>query len=653
MRRKKKERADHLKLRVAFVIVFFAAAFSLVFLRAFQLQVLKAPELKKMAARQHSKTLTVESRRGEIYDRNRKELAVSIEVSSVFAQTRQVRSPAKAARVLAPMLSMSRAEVARRIKSSNGFVWLKRQVDLDDAQRQAVKELDGIGIVKESRRYYPNRTLASNVLGFTGTDANGLEGVELRYDDMLKGASRKIKGSKDARGRVLLFEDLDKKVPVEGRTVELTIDKTLQYIAEAALTKAVDSSQARGGTAVIMDPSTGEILAMASRPTYDPNDIQSYSAADWRNRNITDAFEPGSIFKLFLVAAALEENVVGPSDIVYCENGSYQVADRVFHDTEKHGWLSVPQIVRYSSNIGSAKIGERLGKERLYRYVKAFGFGSRTDIDLPGETRGSLRHYKSWSKVTVDTVSFGQGVSASSVQLVTALSAIANGGFLLKPYIVKAIKEPNGDIVRQTNPTIVRKVISEDTAGKLTRMLVEVTEEGTGVQAAIDDFDVAGKTGTAQKPDLVSGGYMKNAYVASFMGFVPADEPALAILVTVDYPKGSAYHGGSIAAPAFKEIASKGLSYLGIFPHNPASPRVYEAKAAAPSAARRRREKDERERFRNAVPDFSGKTIRSVLRMAAERSLEVEVKGSGQAVSQRPAPGSALPSSGLTQVTFR
>jgi len=650
--RRKKPPADYTKVRVALVIVVFIAAFGAVFFRAFQIQVLEAPELKKKAARQHSKTLTVQSRRGEIYDRNRKELAVSIEVSSVFAQTRQISSPARAARALAPLLSMSSGEIERKIKSSNGFVWLKRQVDLDKAQTDAVKDIDGIGIIKESRRYYPNRTLASNVLGFTGMDANGLEGVEMRYEDMLKGATLTIEGSKDARGRVLLFEDLDKKVPVEGRTVELTIDKTLQYIAEKALSKAVDSSRAKGGTAIIMDPSTGEILAMASRPTYDPNDVQSYTSSDWRNRNITDAYEPGSIFKLFLVAAALEEKIIGPSDIVYCENGSYQVADRVFHDTKKHGWLSVPQIIRYSSNIGSAKIGERLGKERLYRYSRAFGFGARTDVDLPGETRGSLRHYKTWSRVTVDTVSFGQGVSASSVQLVTALSAIANGGFLLKPYVVKAIKEPNGEVVRQNDPTIVRKVISEDTAREVTRMLVEVTVEGTGVKAAIEDFEVAGKTGTAQKPDLVKGGYMKGAFLASFMGFVPANDPRLAILVTVDEPQGD-YHGGSVAAPAFKEIASQGLSYLGVFPHNPASPRTVQALAASPSAAGSDREKAGSDRFRNAVPDFSGKTIRAVLKMASERSMTVEVKGSGQAVSQRPAPGSSLSSSAAAQVTFR
>ena len=388
--------ADYLKVRGAFVIVFFIAAFGAVFFRGFQRQVIKAPALKKRAAPQHNKTLTIQSRRGEIYDRNRKELAVSIEVSSVFAQTRQISSPARTARVLAPMLSMSSREIESRIRSSNGFVWLKRLVDLDEAQMGAVKELDGIGIIKESRRYYPNRSLAANVLGFTGTDANGLEGVEMRYDDMLKGATRTIEGSKDARGTVLLFEDLDKKVPVEGRTVELTIDKTLQYIAEKALSKAVDNSRAKGGTVIIMDPSTGEILAMASRPTYDPNDIQGYTAEDWRNRNITDAYEPGSIFKLFLVAAALEEKTVSPSDIVYCENGSYQVADRVFHDTKKHGWLSVPQIIKYSSNIGSAKIGERLGKEQLYRYSKAFGFGSLTDVDLPGETRGALKKFKTW-----------------------------------------------------------------------------------------------------------------------------------------------------------------------------------------------------------------------------------------------------------------
>ncbi|MFQ5735348.1 MAG: penicillin-binding protein [Thermodesulfobacteriota bacterium] len=660
MRRKKPAR-DYMKYRAGFVFVFFILVFGAIFARAFQLQVIDGPRLKKMASRQHNTTFNIQSRRGDIYDRNSKELAVSLEVDSVYAQTRKVGSARSAARRLAPLLSMSRSEIEGKLRSIRGFVWLKRQVDLTDERREAVKSIDGIGVIKESRRYYPNRQLAANLIGFTGTDAKGLEGVELRYDKMLRGASRQITGSRDARGRVMLFEDIDKAVPVEGRTVELTIDKTLQYIAEKALGKAVERYRAKGGTAVVMDPLTGEILAMASRPTYDPNDIGSFSARDWRNRNVTDAFEPGSIFKLFLVSAALEEKTVSTSDIIYCENGSYRVADRVFHDSSKHGWLSVPQIIRYSSNIGSAKIGERLGAKRLYRYLKAFGFGSRTGIDLPGETRGSLRNYRSWSGVAVDTISFGQGVSASSVQLVTALSAIANGGFLMRPYVVKSIKDPDGGTVRETHPAIVRRVISEQVAREVTEMLVEVTRQGTGAKAAIDDFEVAGKTGTAQKADLVNGGYTKGAWMASFMGFVPARDPRLAILVAVDEPQGE-YHGGSVAAPVFREIASQGLSYLGVFPHNPVSPssrpsplpKVQFVKAG-PGAWDKggRGGRGVGAQSLNAVPDFSGKTIRAALRMGMERSLEVEVKGSGRAVAQRPAPGSPLPSSGRAVVTFR
>ncbi len=646
MRRGKKPRKDHVRLRVGVVLVFFAAAFTAVLLRAFELQVLEGPELKKLAARQHNKTLVVSSRRGDIYDRNSKELAVSMEVDSVYAQSRKVSSPGAAARTLAPILSMGRAEVANKLRSSNGFVWIKRQIDLKPEEREAVKAIDGVGIVKESRRFYPNRQLAANIIGFTGTDADGLEGVERRYDSLLKGASRRVTGSKDARGRVLLYEDIDKTVPVEGSSIQLTIDKTLQYIAEKSLKKAVDSTRAKGGTAVIMNPFTGEILAMASLPTYDPNDIGDYKARDWRNRSITDAFEPGSIFKIFLISAALEERTVTPQDIVYCENGSYRVADRVFHDSEKHGWLSVPQIIRYSSNIGSAKIGERLGPELLYRHLKAFGFGARTGIDLPGEARGSLRPYKSWSGVGIDTISFGQGVSASSIQLITALSSIANGGFLMKPYVVKSIIGSDGKVVSETHPVILRKVISEKTAEEVTDMLIDVTRRGTGVNAAIDDFEVAGKTGTAQKADLVRGGYLPGAWMASFMGFVPAREPRLAILVSVDEPQDE-YHGGSAAAPAFREIATQGLSYLGVFPHNPASPpskRVLSAKANSLKDA---------EQSLNAVPDFSGKTMRAVLRMAAQRSLEVEVKGSGMAVSQSPAPGSAIPRTKRAAVVFQ
>lgn len=663
MRKKKGNKKPNFKPRLYIIIGIFAIFFAAIFLRAFQLQILENDKLKKLALRQHRKTVNIQSKRGDIYDRNLKELAISIEVDSIYAQPGKVESPRVVSKALAPLLQMDKDELEKKLKSSGNFVWLKRQVDLNEEQRKIVAEFDGIGITKESRRYYPNRQLASNVIGFTGLDANGLEGVELHYDEMLKGVSRKFVSDKDAAGRLLVFEDLEKTVPVQGMVVELTVDKAIQYIAEKALKKAVDSSGAKGGTALVMDPSTGEILAMASVPTFDPNDFNTSTPKQWRNKAITDIYEPGSIFKLFLISAALEENVVKPTDSVYCENGSYRVADRVFHDHGSYGWLTVPQVIKYSSNIGSAKIGEKLGRNQLYRYLKAFGFGNKSGIDLPGEASGVLRPLNTWSSVTLETISFGQGVSASGLQLVTALSAIANGGFLMKPYIVKTVKDQNGAVVSETSPTIVRRVVSEETARKITSMMIGVTQEGgTGTKAALEEFEVAGKTGTAQKPDFKRGGYMEGAFMASFMGFVPARNPRLAILVSIDEPRGD-YFGGSISGPVFKEIAKESLSYLGVFKENTNAPKVQFVKnegkdgviASAVASIQLQKEAapEEDDAHPMAVPDFTGKTVRAVLKTAKKRSFEVEINGSGRAVSQKPLPGQNIPSKGPVVVYFQ
>lgn len=669
--RKAKQKKDYLRLRIYVVLGFFAALFSVILFRAFDLHVMDGARLKKIAARQHSKTVNIQSKRGDIYDRNLKELAISVEVDSVFAQPGKIEDARAAARTMAPILAMPWTALEKKLKDQAGFVWLKRQVDLDEAQRKQLDSIEGIGIVKEAKRYYPNRHLASNLVGFTGLDASGLEGVELYYDTILRGSSRKFVGDRDAMGRTLLFEDPDKTVPVSGMEVELTIDKTIQYISEKALKKAVDESGALGGSVIVMDPATGEILAMASLPTYDPNDLKSSGVAHRKNKVIADTFEPGSIFKLFLIASAMEENIIKTGDSIFCENGAYRVADRTFHDTKSHGWLTIPQIVKVSSNIGSAKIGERLGKSQMYRYIKAFGFGTKTGIDLPGESAGAFRHHSTWSKVTLHTVSFGQGISATGVQLVSALSALANGGFLMKPYVVRSIKDPSGKVISETGPTIVRKVVSEDTAKKMTEMMIGVTQAGgTGTKAALADFEVAGKTGTAQKPDFRHGGYEKGAFMASFFGFVPARDPRLAILVVVDAPKGE-YHGGTVSAPVFREIAEESLAYLDVFREKGDSSVIArsrgmatQAKAAAaaageanaaPSADDAETDADlvEPEIGPMSVPDFEGKSVRTVMKASRERSFDVEVIGSGRAFAQKPAAGSSIPAKGPVVVWFK
>ncbi len=652
MKKKGKGKGSYLRFRIFFIFGVFIFFFAAIFARAFQLQVIEGKHLQRMAARQHRRIVNIQSKRGGIYDRNLKELAVSLEVDSVYVQPQKVDSPRETAKRLAPMLSMNAPELERKLRSDNNFVWLKRQVDLTKSQRKAVEDLDGIGLIKESRRYYPNRQLASNLIGFTGVDSKGLEGVELFYDKMLRGEPARFSSDKDAMGRLILYEDIDKTAPVHGMVVELTIDKTIQYIAEKALKKEVEDSSAKGGTALVMDPGTGEILAMASAPTFDPNDFGDFSEREWRNRAITDAVEPGSIFKTFLISAALEENAVKTSDAFYCENGSYRVANRVFHDVDKNGWLTVPQILKVSSNIGAAKIGERLGKVHLYRSLKAYGFGEKTGIDLPGEAIGLLRPYNKWSKVTLETISFGQGVSATPLQLVTAISAIANGGFLMKPYMVRAIMDHDNRIVKEFNPVITRRVISENTAKKMTEMLIGVTQPGgTGVKAALDGFEVAGKTGTAQKADLKAGGYAHGAFTSSFFGFVPARNPRLAIIVMIDEPK-RFYHGGEAAAPVFKEIAQQSLSYMDVFPEG------RQPKAGAAGIVNVSGPKDvsgdaqEKADTGPGVPDFTGRSVRMVIRMAKEKSFGVDIIGSGRAYAQKPAPGSA-PGKGNVAVWFQ
>ncbi len=642
------------RVRIYLLLALFAVFFAAIAFRAFQLQALQSGKLGKMAANQHTRTVAVPSRRGEIYDRNLKELAVSLETDSVYAEPAKIESPRAASRALSKAISMSAQDIEKRINSGRGFVWLKRQIDLREEDRRKVAAIEGIGITKETRRFYPNRQLASSLIGFIGTDSNGLEGVEFYYDNLLKGVSYRLTGEKDAAGRTLMYEDVDKKASIRGMEIELTVDKTIQYIAEKSLARAVEAYGAKGGSAIVMNPSTGEVLAMANVPTFDLNNFRSFMPREWRNRTVADAFEPGSVLKLFLISAALEENVTSPEEIFFCENGSYRVADRTFHDTKSHGWLTTSQIIKYSSNIGAAKIGERLGKQRLYRYLKSFGFGEKTGVDLPAESTGSFPHYRKWSQVTLETVSFGQGISVTDIQLIAALSSVANGGFIMKPYIVKRVKDSKGSVVAETNPAIVRRVVSEKTARKMTELLTGVTNEGgTGTKAAVEGFDVAGKTGTAQKADLKNGGYLEGAYIASFMGFVPARDPRLAVIVTIDEPK-KEHHGGIVAAPVFKEIVTESLSYMGVFPDNSqgGAPQAVQYASASGPGAVYAETKDDGAPL-DGVPDFTGKTVRNVLSAAKERSLEVNIIGSGRAVSQRPAPGSGVPKGAPVVVWFQ
>ncbi|MEK7313283.1 MAG: penicillin-binding protein [Deltaproteobacteria bacterium] len=667
-------------IRIAFVIGAFVFFFGVVWAKAFHLQVVKRESLSRMAKNQHERVVKVPSKRGGIFDRNGKEFAVSIEVDSVFARPSEVENSRLASSAISKVIEVEPVALKRSLDSQKRFIWIKRQVDLASDKREVINGVKGAGTVKEMRRFYPNRALASNLIGFVGIDSNGLEGVERHYDDYLKGETVTVRAERDAGGRLLLYGDVEDGT--NGMDAVLTIDKNIQYFAERALAKAITKFHAKAGVALVMDPITGEVLAMANSPSYDPNDVKRFSPHDWRNRTVTDAFEPGSTIKPFLLAAALEEGVVKLDDSFFCENGKYRVADRVFHDKKKYGNLSAREIIKYSSNIGAAKIGERLGPKRYYRRLNDFGFGAKTGIDLPGEASGILRHYKGWSGVSLQTMSFGQGLSATALQVATAMSAVANGGFIVKPYVVKTIKDSSGKVVKEFNPAVVRRVISEETAGKVTETLIGVTEKGgTGQLAALGtEFKVAGKTGTAQKPDFKVGGYEKNKYMVSFTGFVPADNPRLTIFVALDEPEGD-ITGGFAAAPVFREIAFESLSYMGIFPAGAfregepfledKSVELKTAKAALLGAEGKvtpfykgglggikEEEFEEESLFFNArgvsvMPDFRGKTMREVITAASKRDIEVDFRGSGTAVSQRPLPGTAIPKNKTAVVVFQ
>jgi len=557
----KKPKEKWIRFRITTILVFFCLLAFIVAGRAFQLQVLKRDQLCKLAERQYKNKIPLVPKRGTIYSKGYEELAVTVEVDSVYAEPDDIEDPKLASKRLAPVLSVSRKKLEDRFSSSKSFVWLARKVSPSLIKRVKSLDIQGIGFVKENRRFYPNAELASHVVGFSGIDGSGLGGIELAQDTQIKGKVEFVRAERDALGKRTLPKDLGFEDYLTGNSIVLTIDKTIQYTAEKELANAVRKSGAKGGTAIVMDPKTGEVLAMANYPQFNPNDISSYPQAALKNKAIVDTYEPGSTFKVFLLAAALEEGVVKPGDKFFCENGSMEFAGKVIHDTHKHGTLTVREIMKVSSNIGAAKIAVKLGKERYHGYLSSFGFGSPTGIELKGEGSGILRSMKTWSKLELANISFGQGVSVTPLQLTTAFSAIANGGYLMKPYLVKDILDKDGKVIKRNQPQIVKKIISGETALKVTEMLRDaVAEGGTGTAAALAGYDVAGKTGTAQK---VSGGrgYAGNKHVASFIGFVPAQSPKLVVLVAIDEPEGVQY-GGVVAAPVFKAIAESSLRYL-------------------------------------------------------------------------------------------
>ncbi len=641
-----------IRFRIILVTGVLLCGFGTIVARAYQFQVIKRDKLRAMARSGYTGIVSLPPERGTIYDRSGHELAVSTDVSSVYAHPRQIKNKKKACRVLARALRISRRSLYRRLNPTKSFVWVRRKIDPRKAEQIQKLKLPGIGITTEKGRYYPARELAAQLLGFVGIDNKGLEGLEAKFDKILTGPRYELIQMRDALGRPFFIRRTCSKKKTLHNLV-LTIDKDIQYRTEKALLAAVQKTRAKSGQCVVMDPRTGEVLAMAVVPRFNPNIFSKYPRERWRNRTVTDCFEPGSTIKAFLVAGALEDGVLYPNSRLYCENGKYKVADRIIHDTHKYGTLTVTDIVALSSNIGAIKIGQQLGYDRFYQYMKKFGFGHKTGIDLLGERSGFIRPPESARPVEQANAFFGQGLTVTTLQLASAMACIANGGVFMKPFVVKEVTDSRGRVQKANKPRVVRRVISSATARKVTAILEKVvSERGTGPQAAINGYRVAGKTGTAQKVDERTKTYSRSRHVAIFVGFVPSQDPRLVIATVIDEPKGIPY-GGVVAAPVFREIGLWALNHLNINPSIKLAEkhlRPIQTMSSRPCGKEMGSDKLIRQ---GCLPDFTGKAMREVLSEAKRLGLEVRLEGTGFAYSQRPRAGVSLKQVKYVRVRFR
>ncbi|OGW50019.1 MAG: hypothetical protein A2Z50_00605 [Nitrospirae bacterium RBG_19FT_COMBO_42_15] len=548
------------KVRILLLAIIIAVGLSAGVSRLFYLQAIKNNDLSRIAVRQHQKTVVLEPLRGTIYDRKGRILAVNLDVESVYAVPSEIENSHEAAKRLSRFLNEDWRVLEKKLKSDKGFVWIARKIDPNIAAKIKNENLEGIGFIKESKRFYPKKELLGHLIGFAGLDNKGLSGIEARYNEFLKGEEGFVVLERDARG-AHIFPSSGYTPPVKGKDIVLTIDESIQYICERELDKAIQKTHAKRGIVIGMDPKTGEILAMAVKPSFNPNEFIKYAPGEWRNRIVSDPYEPGSTLKVFVASAALEDKVATPSEPMFFGEDKIDIDGEIIHDTVKEkGRLSFRDVIKRSSNVGAVRIGMRLGKERLYSHLKSFGFGEMTDIDISGESKGILRQTREWSKRSIGSVSLGQEIGVTPIQLITAFSSVANNGWMMKPYVVSEIRDEDR-IEKKVYPEIKKRVISAETAAEMTRILTSVVEGGTGEKAAIEGYRVAGKTGTAQKIDSKTGLYSDKYFVSSFIGYAPAEDPQIVLLVVIDSPEGAGW-GGSVAAPVFKSIAEDVLIYL-------------------------------------------------------------------------------------------
>jgi cell division protein FtsI (penicillin-binding protein 3) len=560
-----------MKRRLWIVLTLFGVWLLALTARLYDLQVVEHERYTEIARRQQMDVVELDPPRGTIFDARGRELAVSVSAESLFADPRAIEDPSGTARRLAKVLpGLDEARLAAALDSERSFVWVRRK--LDPPQAEAVRQLDihGLGFVDESKRYYPFRQLAGHLLGFVGTDHTGLEGLEAQYDAVVAGEGARRTVLRDAYRQALASPELRFPEPRPGRDLYLTLDATIQHIVERELYAAVEGSGAAGGSAIVLDPWSGAILAMASLPLFDPNRFAEVDASHWRIRSITDVFEPGSTFKMITVATALEANLVDPDDLIDCERGGITISRKRIRDHHPYDLLTVRDVLAKSSNVGAIKIGLIAGAERLDQQVRAFGFGRASGVDLPGESPGLFLPRAQWAPMTDIYMSFGHGIAVTSLQLANSFAAVANGGVLYRPYIVAGTGR-DGVVERQPPPEALGRVLHPATARSVERLLEAVVETGTARRAQIPGYRVAGKTGTPQKLDEGGGGYSNSRYMASFVGFAPARRAAVVCLVMIDEPRGGA-EGGVVAAPTFQAIVRSVLNYLKVPPEDPVEP---------------------------------------------------------------------------------
>ena len=642
--------------RAGAVMVLFLVAWALVAGRAAWLAVGPDPRLSERLIGQHERVVTVAPKRGSIVDRLARPLAISIEQDSVFADPSMVDDPDAAAELLSPLLDRDVEDLRERLgREGTRFVWLARQVPVHIADAVDALDVPGVRLTQEAHRQYPSGPLAAATLGFVGVDGSGLEGLEARFDDVLMGDSVEYRVMRDGRRRPVNHDAVLSRRSTEGDTLVLTLDHSIQHRAELALQFAVDKYNAIGGQVVVIDVTTGAIIAMASAPGFDANHFGGVDTVRFRGRSLSTVYEPGSVTKPFVVAEVLEQGLAEPDEEIYCERGAYRIGRRVVHDTHQYDTLTVREIVQVSSNIGASKLGERLGPAALEAMYRRYGFGSKTGVELR-EEGGILHPSANWSRIGLATHTFGQGMAVTGLQLASGFAALVNGGVAVQPHLVSEVRTTDGSVAEDRRPAVGDRLISEQTSATIREIMgLVVLDGGSGPRARLDEYSCGGKTGTAQK--VKGGRYAKGAYVSSFIGFAPLDEPRLVTLVVLDEPQGK-YYGGVVAGPVFKEVMTYALHELGVIPDREVVDVLADA-AAAEDAEDADQEAPEvlplpvlDDAGPWEMPDLSGRPLREVVAVFAPAGVPMETQGAGLLITQEPPAGKPLAEGVTVRLAF-